>query len=114
MKLLILVLEKLEFLNDLINELAKVGITGGTILPSTGLAHEMGAKGDNNISFIGSLRALLDPSRVENKTILMVLPEEKIQIVVDCFDRVVGDISKNGSGIIFTLPVEFTKGIKFY
>ncbi len=111
MKLLVLVLNKIECLENLLKELANNSITGATIISSTGMAHEL--MNYEDISFLGSFRQFLNPQRKENKTILMVLKEEKIDIVIKAIEKVVGDLSEPNTGIMFVLPLDMIKGLKF-
>lgn len=65
------------------------------------------------MSFLGSLRAMLDPDREENKTILMVLQEEQVEKVRAVSQSVLGDLSKPDTAIFFTVPVDFAEGVCF-
>jgi len=110
MKLLFFVLSKVELLDRLLNALQNAGVRGGTILNSTGMAREL--LESEEVNFLGSLRAILDPSRVQSKTLLFVLKEDMVDKVIETIVSVVGDMTAPDSGIIFTVPVDFTKGIK--
>lgn len=110
LKLLIFVLNRVEYLERLLSTLQTAGIRGGTILNSTGMAREL--LDSEEINFLGSLRQFLDPSRVQSKTLLFVLKDEMVQKAIDAITSVVGDLTQPDSGIMFTVPVDFTKGIK--
>jgi len=109
MKLLVFVLNKIETLEPLLERFSQDGISGATILNSNGMAHTLSEYGG---SFLGSLRAILNPDRVESRTLFAVLPEDQVEIAVKAIELVVGDLSKPDTGIVFTVPVDFTKGIK--
>lgn len=103
MQLLILVLNKTEKLNDLLLSLESKGVTGGTILDSTGMAKFLyGSNGDT--SMFGSMYMLMNEGRPMNKTILMALEEEKVETAKSAI-REVCDFSKPGVGVMFTLPI---------
>lgn len=112
MKLMVVILNKMELLDELLEGFAGVHVGGATILQSKGMARELYQSGRENDMFLGSLRAILDPDREENCTILTVVKEEMIEELVAVIERVVGDLTKPDTGIVFTLPVEFIKGIK--
>lgn len=112
MKLLILILNKIELLDELLEAMADAQIGGATILHSRGMARELYNSGHEDDMFLGSLRAILDPDREENLTILTVVREEQVQLAVQVIEKVVGDLSKPDTGILFTLPVDYIKGIK--
>ncbi len=109
MKLLVLILNKVETLEPLLARFTDLQINGATILNSTGMARALSDYMDD--SFLGSLRAILDPDRDENKTILTVLRDEQVPSAVEAIEDVVGDLSQPDTGIIFTVPVDFIKGI---
>jgi len=113
MKLLVLVLNRVEKLNKLLNELAKHGLTGATVISSNGLAHELIKSNDESLSNIfGSLRRILNPNERENKTIFMVVKEERVPEITEIVEQVIGSILEPDTGIIFTVPVEYLKGMK--
>ena len=112
MKLLVLILNKVELLDELLEELARAHIGGATILQSRGMAHELYRNSMDVSSFLGSLRLLLDPDREQNLTILTVVHEDKVPVAVEIIERVVGDLSRPDTGVVFTVPVDFTKGMQ--
>ena len=112
MRLLVLILNKVELLDELLEELARAHIGGATILQSRGMAHELYRNSMDASSFLGSLRLLLDPDREQNLTILTVVHEDKVPVAVEIIERGVGDLSRPDTGVVFTVPVDFTKGMQ--
>lgn len=112
-KLLVLILNKTEALEEILAELADSNITGATILSSAGMARTLSNSQYENMSFLGSLRAVLDPDRRESKTILMVIDEDKLDLAISSIENVIGSLDSPDTGIAFTIPVDFTKGINF-
>ena len=110
MRLLVLVLNKVECLDSLLEEWFKNDIRGATILNSRGMAQSLSEHSD--IGFFSSLRVLLNPDNKENKTIFMVVEEEKIELVSRIVDDVTGGLENPNTGILFTLPIENVKGMK--
>lgn len=110
MKLLVFVLNKVEKLEPVLNKLEHLGICGATILESRGMAMALENYFDG--SFIGSLRAVLEPDREENRTVFMVLKDEDISKTVNAIESVAGSFEEPNSGIAFTLPLDFVKGIR--
>jgi hypothetical protein len=109
MQMLVIVLNKVECLEELLTEFGKAKISGATILDSRGMAMELAEH--NDLRFIGSLRFLLEPQRKENKTIFMVIEEEKVATVSKIVNKVTGGLDKPNTGIIFTVPVKYMEGI---
>ena len=64
-------------------------------------------------SFIGgSLRALFETDRDDNRTILAVIREDQVETVRQVIRDAVGDLSKPHTGILFTVPIDFVEGIR--
>lgn len=112
MQVLIMVLNKTNYLEDIIKEFNNCGIRGATIIESTGMAKILTSCGEE-IPMFGSLKMLLNEKRPFNKTIFTVLKDEQVKIAVDAIKSVVGDLKKPGVGILFTLPVNYVEGIHF-
>lgn len=108
MKLLFIVLNKVEVLDKLLEKLGENGFTEATIINSAGMAHELLSHDD--LGFIGSFRQLLNPHRKENKTIYMVIKDESVDKVIEIVDKAVGGIDNPDTGIIFTVPVDLIRG----
>lgn len=103
MQLLCLVLNEIEHLNDLLFQLEENGITGGTVLDSTGMAKLL-YDNNRNTGMFSSMYLLMNDGHPMNKTILMVLDDSKVETAKNVI-RKVCDFSKPGVGIMFTLPV---------
>ncbi len=110
MQLLVVVLNKVEKLDDLLLELSDNGIRGGTIIDTMGMVKTL-ANDHSEIPLFGSLKSLLNEDRPINKTIFMVLPDEKIPVAMSCVRRIVPDLDKRNEGIMFTLPVNKAEGL---
>lgn len=112
MKLLVLILNRVEGLDDILEGFAQMQLVGATILQSQGMARALFQSDKyEDDSFLGSLIGLLDPEREKNKTVLTVLEDAQVPIAVEVIEKVIGDLSKPDSGIVFTLPVDYIKGI---
>ena len=98
--MLIFVLNRVEKLEPALNKLEHAGLRGATVLSSRGMAMTLDKYCDG--SFLGSLRAMMEPDREENRTVFMVLKDEDVA----------GSFNTPNSGIAFTLPVDFVKGIQ--
>ncbi|MCY6484803.1 hypothetical protein OW763_10670 [Clostridium aestuarii] len=111
MHLLVFVLNKVDKLDELLLEFTKAKISGATVLDSHGMA-EILIDHKQELPMFGSLRLLLNEKRPFNKTIFAVLSDKQIPTALDCIKKVVGDLSKPGVGIVFTLPVNYVDGIR--
>lgn len=109
MKLVVIVLNKLDCLDKLLTAFGKNSIPGATILSSRGMAQTLEAH--DELRFIGSLRMLMNANYKENRTILMVVPDEKVDTVVELVDKATGGLNQPDSGILFTLPIDRVEGM---
>ena len=112
MQLLLIVLNKVEKLDDLLESFMEQGFIGATILSSNGMMKEL-AKNSEDFPIFGALRFQLNLDREENKTIFMVLKDDQVETVKKIIRKVIGDISKPDSAIVFTLPILSAEGIGF-
>lgn len=112
LKLLFFVLNKTEKLDDVLTEFSRRNIKGATVLESAGMARLLSHKHDEDeIPFLGSLRTFLNPEREKSKTIFTVIREDQLEEAVSAIESVVGDLSCRDAGVIFSVPIDFTKGI---
>lgn len=112
MKLLFFVLNKTEKLDDVLTEFARSNIGGATVVDSSGMARLLSHKHDEDeIPFLGSLRSFLNPEREKSKLIMTVIQDDQLEEAVKAIESVVGDLSLKDTGIVFSVPIDYTKGI---
>ncbi|MGI5984445.1 MAG: hypothetical protein GXY01_08245 [Clostridiales bacterium] len=111
MKLMIIVLNKVEMLEALLETMTARGLRGATILNSTGMLRVLTQSED--LPLFGSLRYLIDSDdREDSKTIFVVLREEQVNLAKQTVRDIVGDLSKPNTAILFTLPIEDVEGVE--
>ncbi|MFD3158610.1 hypothetical protein ACFIJ5_17430 [Haloimpatiens sp. FM7330] len=111
MQLLIVVLNKINYLEDILKEFNNCGIKGATVIDSTGMAKVLHSHHDEDPPMFGSLKMILNEKRPFNKTIFTVLKDTQVNTAIEAVRHVVGDLSKPDVGILFTLPVNYVEGI---
>lgn len=109
MHVIFLVLNKIECLDDVLAKLKKAGITGGTIIESTGMVKKLEDSSDGYI--LGSLRLFLEDPRPESKTIFFVVNDSQVDIVRRTVDEALGGINNPNTGILFGFPLAFADGL---
>ncbi len=110
MQLLVLILKKVELIDELIAELADAGFTGGTILDGTGMAAAM--MGLENLPIFGLLRQTIgDQEREASKVMLFVLEDEDAVSVRGIIKKVIGDFNQPNTGIMFAIPITYVEGL---
>ena len=112
MKLMVLILNKIDSLEYLLEGLSSAGIGGATIIDSAGLAMTLSKMESSFIS--SSIRSLFTGSGSEedNKTIISVIKDDQLDIARRVVYSTVGDLSKPNTGILFTVPIDFVEGTK--
>ncbi len=112
MKLMVLILNKLEALEYLLEGLSAAGIGGATIIDSSGLVMTLSKMESSFIS--SSIRALFTGNGADedNKTIISVIKDDQLDIARRVVYSTVGDLSKPNTGILFTIPIDFVEGTK--
>ncbi|MCD6574518.1 hypothetical protein J7K97_02430 [Candidatus Aerophobetes bacterium] len=108
MKLLVFVLNKEELLEDVLEAFIEAGITGATILDSEGMGRFL----TYEIPLFADFREFMKGNKPYNKTIFSVVEDEKkIKIVEKLIEKICGNLSEPGTGILFTIPVDYAKGL---
>lgn len=110
MQVLMLVLNKTECLEELLEALLASGIHGGTVLDSTGMMRVIDQSGDD-LPMFSAFRQLFDPERRSSKTLMMVLTEEEVNTARAVINRVTGGLDKPDTGILFAMPALFVEGM---
>ena len=111
MQMLIMVLNKVDALEDILEEFNAAGIKGATIIDSQGMARVLGSAHPEKVPLFGSLSMLINESRPYNKTVFTVLEDRQVHTAINAIKSVVGDLSKPDVGIVFTIPVGYVEGI---
>jgi nitrogen regulatory protein PII len=108
MKLLILILNKVEKLEEVLEGFIEIGISGATVVDSVGMGHII----SEEVPIFAGLRFMFAGAKPHNKTILSVIKEEKEEQVVRLLEKILGDMNKPGTGILFVIPVDRVEGLK--
>ncbi|NLM28694.1 MAG: hypothetical protein GX211_11075 [Clostridiaceae bacterium] len=111
MQLLVLVLNQVEKLEDLLKGFINKGITGATIINSTGMIRELASYMEHQPIF-GSPWINIDPDRKESRTIFIALNAKEVETARAVIHEVIGDISKPDTAVLFTVPIIYSEGIE--
>ncbi len=103
MKLIVIILNKTEFLNELLSIFVEVGISRATILDSEGLGQHLA----HDIPIFAGLKSLVGNSKTYNKTILALIDDDSVlKDLKKLLKETEIDFSKDGMGVLFTLSVD--------
>ena len=108
MKLLILILNKVEKLEEVLEGFLEVGISGATVIDSVGMGHIL----SEEVPIFAGLRFMFAGAKPHNKIVMSVIKEEKEDEAVHLLRSILGDMGKPGTGIVFSIPVDKVVGLK--
>lgn len=109
MQVLFIVINHEQHFNDILEEFKNNNIRGGTIIDSEGMAQSL-AYIDPSFS-TSYLKVMLNQGRPYNKTIFLLLNDEKLEVAKECVRRAVGNLNKENVGIMFTFEVTSFEGL---
>jgi nitrogen regulatory protein P-II 1 len=107
MQLLVAIINDPEKLDEVLAGFIELGITGATILSSEG----MGALLSHDIPIFAGLRTLITRSRPQNRTILSVVEDDRVEPAMALLQEVCGNLGEPATGIAFTLPLGKVVGL---
>jgi len=108
MKLLVFVLNNEEYLEEVLEAYVEAGITGSTILDSEGMGRFL----TYEVPLFAGFKDFMKGNRPYNKTILSVVKDDEVvRKAKHLVDEVVGGLENPGTGIMFTLPVDWAAGL---
>lgn len=109
MQVIFVVLNKTDCLDDLLARLKKAGVSGGTIIESTGMVKSLEASDESYL--LGSLRLFLDNPLPDSKTIFFIVNDDQVELVRKTVDDALGGIDNHDTGIMFGIPISFADGL---
>ena len=108
MKLFVCVLTQEELLEQVLEAYAEAGVEGATILDSEGMGRFL----TYEVPLFAEFRSFMKGNKPYNKTIFSVLRDETaLSRLEPLLDEITGGLDEPGNGIIFTLPVDYARGL---
>ncbi len=108
MKLLVFVLNNEEYLEEVMEAYVEAGINGATLLDSEGMGRFLSYE----VPLFEGFKDFMKGNKPYNKTIFSVVRDEQVvQHAKELIDKIVGGLDNPGTGIMFTLPVDWATGL---
>lgn len=108
MKLVIFVLNKEELLERVLEAYVEAGIEGATILDSEGMGRFL----TYEVPLFADFKEFMKGNKPYNKTIFSVVDDsEAVSRLEGLLDEVCGGLDSPGTGIFFTMPVDYARGL---
>lgn len=107
MFMIMFVLDDICHLDDVLDSWSDAGISGATIIESSGLYRRM-----KKTIPMRYLYGSAEEKEKGNLTLFIAVDsEEKVQTCLQAVEKVVGDLNEPNSGVFLAWPISFSKGI---
>jgi len=106
MKLLFIVLNSADKLEEVLEGLIEAGVTGATVVDSVGMGHII-----EGVPLFAGMRNLFRGSKPRNNIIFSVIRSSQVAETMPVLDKILGCSRGKGEGIAFVLPIETSIGI---
>jgi nitrogen regulatory protein PII len=108
MKLLVFILNDEEHLEEVMEAYVEAGVPGATILDSEGMARFL----TYEIPLFADFKEFMKGNKPYNKTIISVIKDEEVvSRLLPLIEESVGSLGERGTGIMFTIPVDWAVGL---
>jgi len=115
MKMILFVLNDPARLLDLLNAWKEAGVSGATVLSSTGMGrlHQSPALRDD-LPLMPSLSNFYVQSEDLSRTIFTIIRDDLVERILAVTEQIVGDLNTPGTGILIVLPTDSVHGLIEY
>ena len=110
MRLAVIFLSKIEYLEELLAVFLEIGLSGATVLDSVGMGHII----SENIPIFAGLRDAFAGSSPNKKMIVAVTTEEMIEQMANALDEVCNDGDDAKTSFMVSLPIDKLFGLKLH
>jgi nitrogen regulatory protein P-II 1 len=105
----VFVLNREELLEEVLEAFLEAQVPGATVLDSEG----MGRLLTYEVPLFAGFKEFMKGNKPYNRTIFSVVDrDEKVPKLESLLEGVCGDLSRPGTGILFTLPVDYARGLR--
>mgnify|MGYP000520267429 CR=1 FL=1 len=109
MKLVVFVLNNEDLLDEVLAAFVEAGVPGATILDSEGMGHFL----TYEVPLFAGFKEFMKGNKPYNKTIFSVIErDEQLRRLQELIEKVCGSLANPGTGILFSVPVDFALGIR--
>ncbi len=105
---MVFVLNREDFLERVLEAYVEAGIQGATIVDSEGMGRFL----TYEVPLFAEFKQFMKGNKPYNKTILSVVPNlDAVRRLKPLLDEICGGLGSPGTGILFTVPVDFAVGL---
>ena len=102
MKLVVIFLNKIEYLEDLLSAFLEIGVSGATVLNSVGMGHII----SEHIPIFAGLQDAFAGSSPSNRTILTVVENEMVEKIAEVVEDVCSSHDEPSPAFMFSVSVD--------
>ena len=107
MKLLFIVLNSADLLEDVLEGLIESGVTGATVVDSVGMGHII-----EDVPLFAGMRNIFKAAKPRNNMVFSVIDDGQAQETLLVLDKILGCSTQGkGLGIAFTVPIDAAIGV---
>ncbi len=106
MKLLFIVLNNAEKLEEVLEGLLEAGVGGATVVDSVGMGHLL-----EDVPLFAGMRGVFKAAQPKNRVIFSVLPDSQAAEAMAALEKILDCAHGQGRGIAFTVPVDAAIGV---
>jgi nitrogen regulatory protein PII len=111
MYMVLLVLDNPERLDEILDAWDAIGVSGVTILDSTGINRRRLAR-QVGTTFMAGINRLMSGDQESHFTLLTIVNSEAmIQECQETVEKVVGDLNNPNTGVLAAWPLAYVKGV---
>jgi nitrogen regulatory protein PII len=104
--LVVLIVDRLDEVPGVLDSWEQAGVTGVTILESTGLGRVRRAALRDDLPLMPSLQDLLENEEIHHRTLITVVEtEEEVDRVIAAAQENTGNLEEAHTGFLFVVPV---------
>ncbi|AEJ19017.1 P-II family nitrogen regulator [Gracilinema caldarium] len=108
MKLLVFILNDEEYLEEILEAYVEAGISRATILDSEGMGRFL----TYEVPLFADFKDFMKGNKPYNKTILSLINDDTLlDHLVPLIEKTIGSLQNPGTGLMFTVPVDWVHGI---
>jgi nitrogen regulatory protein P-II 1 len=106
MKLLLIVLNSSDSLEDVLEGLLEAGVTGATVVDSMGMGHIL-----ENVPLFAGMRNVFRAAKPRNNMIFSAIADEQAAETMQLLSTILDCAHGHGKGIAFTVPIDGVIGL---
>lgn len=112
MEAIVIVLNDLNYLDEILEVFIKFQVDGATILDSYGMGKALRESKNQAILMKGSIDKAVPQENSSSKTIFSIIPKEKSDLIIKTVRYLLNRSENNVVGIVFSMPINQMHYIK--